>query len=107
MIGWAYWISVWTANVTLAVAAVRFLSIFAPALADHMAVATIALLWIVTAINWRGAREAGRFQIVTLSIKLVPLAVVIVLNPIAFGRREPLAPTPLPAPRLRQTPRRP
>src|SRR3546814_267761 len=59
MIGWAYWISVWTANVTLAVAAVSFLSIFAPALAAHMAVATIALIWIVTAINWRGGRAAG------------------------------------------------
>ncbi|MBB5705511.1 APA family basic amino acid/polyamine antiporter [Sphingopyxis panaciterrulae] len=97
MIGWAYWISVWTANVTLAVAAVSFLSIFALALADHMAVATIALIWIVTAINWRGARAAGRFQIVTLSIKLVPLAVVIVLIPIAFGRAEPVALTPFPA----------
>src|SRR3546814_4330536 len=82
---------------SLAVAAVSFLSIFAPALADHMAVATIALIWIVTAINWRGARAAGRFQIVTLSIKLVPLAVVIVLIPIAFGRAEPVALTPFPA----------
>ena len=56
MIGWAYWVSVWTANVTLAVAAVSFLSLFAPALGDHMAISTIALIWLVTAINWQGAR---------------------------------------------------
>jgi APA family basic amino acid/polyamine antiporter len=97
MIGWAYWISVWTANVTLAVAAVSFLGIFVPALAEHMAAATIALIWIVTAINWRGARAAGRFQIVTLLIKLVPLAVVIILIPIAFGGDRPVPLTPFPA----------
>lgn len=97
MIGWAYWISVWTANVTLAVASVSFLSIFVPALGQHMAVATIALIWIVTAVNWRGARAAGRFQIVTLLIKLVPLAVVVVLIPIAFGGAAPVALTPFPA----------
>lgn len=97
MIGWAYWVSVWTANVTLAVASVSFLSLFVPTLGDHMAISTIALIWIVTAINWRGARAAGRFQIVTLLIKLVPLVAVIVLVPIAFGRSEPVAITPFPA----------
>src|SRR5690606_6019614 len=94
---WAYWISVWTANVTLAVAAVSFLSIFAPALGRHMAAATITLIWIVTAINWRGARAAGRFQVVTLMIKLVPLAAVIVLIPIALGGDQKVAMTPFPA----------
>ena len=97
MIGWAYWVSVWTANVTLAVAAVSFLSLFAPALGDHMAISTIALIWLVTAINWQGARAAGRFQIVTLAIKLIPLVTIVVLIPIAFGRGEPVAITPFPA----------
>ena len=97
MIGWAYWVSVWTANVTLAVAAVSFLSLFAPALGDHMALSTIALIWLVTAINWQGARAAGRFQIVTLAIKLIPLVTIVVLIPIAFGRGEPVAITPFPA----------
>ncbi len=97
MIGWAYWVSVWTANVTLAVAAVSFLSLFVPVLGQHMALSTIALIWIVTAINWRGARAAGQFQIATLLIKLIPLVTVIVLIPIAFGRSEPVALTPFPA----------
>ncbi|ABF54870.1 amino acid permease [Sphingopyxis alaskensis] len=97
MIGWAYWVSVWTANVTLAVAAVSFLSLFVPALGQHTALSTIALIWIVTAINWRGARAAGQFQVVTLLIKLIPLVTVIILIPIAFGRSEPVALTPFPA----------
>ena len=97
MIGWAYWVSVWTANVTLAVAAVSVLSLFAPALGDHRARSTLALIWIVTAINWRGARAAGRFQIVTLLIKLIPLLTVIVLIPIAFGSETPVVTTPFPA----------
>lgn len=97
MIGWAYWVSVWTANVTLAVAAVSFLSLFSPALGDHMALSTLALIWIVTAINWRGARAAGRFQVVTLLIKLIPLLTVIVLIPVAFGGKAPVVTTPFPA----------
>ena len=97
MIGWAYWVSVWTANVTLAVASVSFLGLFVPAIGDHMAISTIALIWLVTAINWRGARAAGRFQIVTLAIKLIPLVTVVVLIPIAFGRGEPVTITPFPA----------
>src|SRR3546814_1921180 len=52
MIGWAYWVSVWTANVTLAVAAVRFLRLFVPALGEPMAVSTIALI--------QTGREEGR-----------------------------------------------
>ncbi len=96
MIGWAYWVSVWTANVTLAVASVSFLSLFVPQLGRHMALSTIALIWIVTAVNWRGARAAGRFQIATLLIKLVPIVAIILLVPIAFGRAQPVAVTPFP-----------
>lgn len=96
MIGWAYWVSVWTANVTLAVASVSFLSIFVPELGQHMAISTIALIWLVTAINWQGARAVGRFQIATLLIKVIPLVTVIILIPLAFGRSEPVAVTPFP-----------
>src|SRR3546814_15138272 len=61
-----------------------------------MAVSTIALIWLVTAINWQGARAAGRFQVVTLLIKLIPLVTVVILIPVAFGRSEPIAITPFP-----------
>jgi basic amino acid/polyamine antiporter, APA family len=96
MIGWAYWVSVWTANVTLAVAAVSFLSLFVPRLGEHMALSTLALIWLVTAVNWRGARAAGRFQVVTLAIKLIPLMTVMILIPVAFGGTTPVVTTPFP-----------
>lgn len=97
MIGWAYWVSVWTANVTLAVASISFLTVFFPALGHYLAPATIALIWIVAAINWRGARAAGRFQIVTLAIKLLPLLAVLVLAPIALSGPGPVEIAPFPA----------
>src|SRR3546814_7817708 len=62
-----------------------------------MAFSTIALLWLGTAINWQGARAAGRFQVVTLLIKLIPLVTVVILIPVAFGRSEPIPITPFPA----------
>ena len=82
MIGWSYWVSVWTANVTLAVACVSNFSVFAPRLGAvpfGPALAALALIWILTLVSLRGARAAGGVQIATLVLKLVPLVVVIAL----------------------------
>jgi APA family basic amino acid/polyamine antiporter len=81
MIGWSYWVSVWTANVTIAVAAASYLSLFVPALAHPGggAIGALALIWLMTALNLRGAGAAGRFQLATLIVKLVPLVVVLAL----------------------------
>jgi APA family basic amino acid/polyamine antiporter len=86
LVGWAYWVSIWTTNVTLGVATISYLSLFVPALGQHSALATLALVWAVTLINLRGARAAGGFQAVTLLIKLVPLIAVIVLIAAAFAK---------------------
>jgi basic amino acid/polyamine antiporter, APA family len=96
LIGWIYWVSVLTANVTLAVAAVSALSLFAPLIGQHSAFSAIILVWIITLINWRGARAAGQFQVVTLLIKLVPLISVIILMAIILMQRgtAPIAPFP-------------
>jgi APA family basic amino acid/polyamine antiporter len=82
LIGWSYLVSIWTTVVAIAVAAVSYLSSFVPALgagAFRPALAALALVWIMTLVNLRGARVAGGFQIATLVIKVVPLVVVIVL----------------------------
>jgi APA family basic amino acid/polyamine antiporter len=76
-IGWSYWVSIWTAMVTIAVAAVSYLSIFIPAFETHSAIVTTALIWFVTFINSFGARSAGHFQMVTLLVKIIPLVAVI------------------------------
>lgn len=96
LVGFSYWVSIWTANVTIAVAAISYLGVFLPVLGQYTALATITLIWAVTAINLRGARAAGGFQVVTLAIKLVPLIVVVALIAIVLGREGSSAMSPLP-----------
>jgi len=82
LVGWIYLVSIWTAVVTIAVAAVSYLSAMVPALSAvpfGPALAAVALLWLFTLINLRGVRAAGRVQVVTLLLKIVPLVVVLVL----------------------------
>ena len=82
LISWIYLVSVWTAVVTIAVAAVSYLSSMVPALSSRPfmpALAAAGLLWVMTLINLRGVKAAGRVQIVTVLLKLVPLLVVIAL----------------------------
>lgn len=77
IIAWSYWISVWVANATLAVAAVSNLSILFPALASVQGLAALAAvvpLWLFTLVNCLGVRKAGGVQAITTILKLVPLA---------------------------------
>lgn len=88
LVNWAYWVSVWTANVTIAVAAISYASAFFPAIGQTAllpAILAIALVWSVTGINLRGVRTAGNFQIVTLLLKTIPLIAVIVLAAFLLG----------------------
>lgn len=81
IVAWSYWISCWTANATLAVAAVSNLSILFPTLANGAASATLAIgfLWLFTAINCLGVRKAGETQLITTMLKLLPLAGAVLL----------------------------
>lgn len=100
MIGWSYWVSVWTANVTLAVACVSNFSVFAPGISQvpfGPALAAFAMIWLLTLVSLRGARAAGGVQIVTLLIKLVPLIVVIVIIGLVLGRTGTQSLAPFPA----------
>ena len=88
LVNWAYWVSVWTANVTIAVAAISYASAFFPAIGETAlvpAALAIVVVWSVTAINLRGVRTAGNFQIVTLLLKTIPLIAVIVLAGLILG----------------------
>lgn len=78
-VAWAYWISLWVGNAAIATAAVSYLSRLVPALGSPgiSAVTTVALVWLFTLINLRGAGLAGRVQLVTTLVKLVPLLAVI------------------------------
>lgn len=96
IVGLTYWISVLIANAAIAIAAVSYLSIFAPGMADISglpAIMAVLLIWLVTLINLIGARAAGGFQLVTTVVKLLPLAAVAVialLLALGIGEARPL-----------------
>lgn len=88
LVGWIYLVSIWTAVVTIAVAAVSYLSAMVPALSAvpfGPALAAVALLWLFTLVNLRGVRAAGQVQVITLLLKIVPLLVVLVLAAMALA----------------------
>lgn len=88
IVGLTYWFSVWIANAAIATAAVSYLSIFAPGIADVPglpAVLAVALIWTVTLVNLAGARAAGEFQLITMVLKLLPLLAVIVIAMLLAG----------------------
>ena len=88
LIGWAYWVGVWCANAIIALTAIRYLGQFWPPLTASpltTALGAVALIWLLTALNLGGAKAAGRFQVVTTALKLLPLiAVALILAGIAL-----------------------
>lgn len=98
---WSYWISIWTANAAIAIAATSYLSRLVPAIDATPAVAaslTIALVWLFTLINMQGARAAGVTQLVTTVLKLIPLLAVFLLAAWLFGSGGARQPQLMPAP---------
>jgi APA family basic amino acid/polyamine antiporter len=88
LVSWIYWVSVWTAVASIAVAGVSYLSAFVPWIgATPMAPAlcAIALVWAMTLINLRGVHAAGNFQVVTVALKLLPLLAVIAIAALVLG----------------------
>lgn len=76
LVAWGYWISVWCTLAALAVAFVGYLDPFIPSLVRRRgpaALLAIAAVWLLTIVNLRGLAAAGRVQIVTTALKLVPL----------------------------------
>ncbi len=79
-VAWSYWVMIWVGTGAVAVAAVSNASLVVPALRDHPAAAGLVLVWIVTAVNVRGVGLAGRVQLATMALKLVPLVGVILVG---------------------------
>ncbi|WKE64252.1 amino acid permease [Gallaecimonas kandeliae] len=79
LVAWGYWIAICTAIPAMAVAAVGYLAVFVPRLAqDPMlgAASALAIIWLLTSINLAGVRSAGIFQLVTTLLKLLPLFLI-------------------------------
>lgn len=89
LVGWSYWVGIVSANAIIALTAVRYLAEFVPGLTATplaTALAATALIWALTLLNLGGARGAGRFQVLTTVLKLLPLAaVVLIVAGLAFS----------------------
>lgn len=82
LVGWSYWVGICSANAIIALTAVRYGASFVPALtATPLATALGAttLIWALTALNLGGAKGAGRFQVLTTLLKLMPLIAVVAI----------------------------
>lgn len=81
LVAWGYWISVWSANAAIAVAFVGYLDPFLPSLVRYpptAAALAIGTVWLLTLVNLWGVAIAGRVQLVTAILKIVPLVVIAV-----------------------------
>lgn len=100
LVAWAFWVSNWVAQASVAIAAASALSFAGPQFGGQDMIVPAAIGWVVllTAVNAIGVRAAGGLSLVTVAIKLLPLLAVIwlFLERSASGAHyEPLPATPI------------
>jgi APA family basic amino acid/polyamine antiporter len=89
---WCYWVSVWVTNAALAIGVVGYLvALFPPLAKVPLPVIALALIWFFVLINLRGARTSGRVQLISVALKLMPMAAVIALGAVALAGGQPIA----------------
>ncbi|HEY2465665.1 MAG TPA: amino acid permease [Steroidobacteraceae bacterium] len=79
VVAWGYWISIWVGNVSIATAAVSYVSPLLPWIAEKpgaSALVTLLLLWLLTFVNWYGIKASGWVQGITTVLKILPLLAV-------------------------------
>lgn len=87
LVAWGYWVSVWVGNAAIATAFVAYLTPFVPLLGDAPvagASAAVGSIWLLTAINVWGVREAALLQLATTVLKIFPLVAVGTLGLLAL-----------------------
>jgi APA family basic amino acid/polyamine antiporter len=89
LMAWGYWLSICAGNAAIATALAGYLGVFIPGLAPSpvaAAAAALGAIWILTWVNTRGVKQAGRVQLFTTILKLLPLVAVAVFG---LGRLDP------------------
>jgi APA family basic amino acid/polyamine antiporter len=100
LVAWAFWVSNWVAQASVAVGAASALSFAGPLFGgpDIIVPMAIGLVVLLTAVNAIGVRAAGGLSLVTVAIKLLPLLAVIWLfleRGASGASYEPLPATPI------------
>jgi APA family basic amino acid/polyamine antiporter len=96
LVAWSFWISNLAAEAAVAIGGASALSWINPAFAGPAFVITVAVASVAffTAVNAFGVRASGVTSMVTVAIRLLPLAAVILILSLRAGRSvayEPLA----------------
>ncbi|MBW0008360.1 MAG: amino acid permease [Sphingomonas sp.] len=97
---WAFWVSNWVAQASVAIATASALSFIGPDFGNPSTVVPVAIgcVLIVTVVNAIGVRASGGLSIVTVAIKVLPLLAVIWLfakRGVSGAHYEPFAPLPI------------
>jgi APA family basic amino acid/polyamine antiporter len=78
---WAYWVSLWLTNAALATGVVGYLTVVMPGLDVVPPVwFALALVWMFVLVNLFGVRTGGVVQIVTTTLKLLPMLAIALLG---------------------------
>jgi APA family basic amino acid/polyamine antiporter len=80
VVAWTYWVAVWCANAAIAVAFAGYAgSVFPPLAASpaRAALCATGAVWLCTFSNACGLRAAGRVQVATTVLKLLPLLAIV------------------------------
>lgn len=78
-VAYNYWIALWVGNAAIVVTLISYLGVFFPELNTNpwlSFVLSLGIIWLITFINVLGVKEAGRMQIITTVLKLLPLLVI-------------------------------
>ncbi len=98
VVAWSYWICNWSGNAALSVAFAGSVGALWPAAVAtpaRAAVCALGALWVCTAVNLAGVREAGRMQVFATVLKLTPLVLfgLLGLGYVQMGNYEPFNPS--------------
>jgi APA family basic amino acid/polyamine antiporter len=90
LVMWSYWVSIWGGSAALSIAFTSYLSSLVRAVGNGLAAPAVAIgaLWAATFVNMRGPRAAGSLQLVTTTLKLLPLIAAMVVAALLLGRGE-------------------
>ena len=82
LIAWGYWVAIVFAVTAIATAFAAYFGALVPALSTSMGqvVVAAAMIWTFTAINIKGVGAGALLQLVTVILKLIPLAAIILLG---------------------------
>ena len=83
LVAWGYWISICATNAAITIAMLGYLKIFFPILETSKLLSILvglSAIWFLTWINTKGIRAAGRLQIITTILKVIPLILISVVG---------------------------